>query len=258
MAEEEKIREHAKHALQALTNKTKNWKDRIKDFLWEVFIILVAVNITLWFHNWNEKRHESAQVKEFLIDIRENLVQDTTNIRNYIKYTTDKQLAYYDSVLSQINRNKIDIQYIDSKYGYLINSSFNMNFNYGIYQSFNSANNLRLINNRKLVSDIISLYSNFLPAIQSNYKYMQDLRMSYFEKYIALKIGFDNKNLTKLSTIIYQPEVLYTFKIGSTFLKEINRQGENINNQITTIIQEIDQELKTQYNYKGKTDNVLP
>jgi len=55
MAEEEKIREHAKRALQALMDKTKKWKDRIKDFLWEVFIIVVAVNITLWFHNWSDK-----------------------------------------------------------------------------------------------------------------------------------------------------------------------------------------------------------
>ena len=251
------IRKHAKHALQALTNKSKDWKERIKDFLWEVFIILVAVNITLWFHNWSEKRHERVQVKEFLIDIRESLVQDTTNIRNFIKYTTNKQLAYYDSVLSQINKNKIDAQYIDSKYGYLVNIS-DMNFNYGIYQSFSFANNLRLIENRKLLSDIISLYSNSLPAIQTNYKYMQDLRMSSFEKYIALKIGFDNRSLTKLSTIIYQPEVLYTFKMGGTFLKEINRQGENINNQMATIIQEIDQELKTRYNYKGRTDKTLP
>ena len=47
MAEEEKIREHAKHALQDLTNKNKKWKDRIKDFAWEVFIIIVAMNITL-------------------------------------------------------------------------------------------------------------------------------------------------------------------------------------------------------------------
>jgi hypothetical protein len=33
MAEEEKIREHVKRALQGLTNK-KKWKERIKDFLW--------------------------------------------------------------------------------------------------------------------------------------------------------------------------------------------------------------------------------
>jgi len=80
MAEEEKIRGNAKRALQALTDKTKNWKGRIKDFLWEVFIILVAVNITIWFHDWSQKRHEQAQVKEFLISTRESLIQDTLNM----------------------------------------------------------------------------------------------------------------------------------------------------------------------------------
>ena len=47
MAEEEKIRQHAKHALQALTDKKRGWKEKLKDFLWEILIIIIAVNITL-------------------------------------------------------------------------------------------------------------------------------------------------------------------------------------------------------------------
>jgi len=147
MAEEEKIREHAKHALQVLTDKRKTLKDRIIDFFWEVFIILVAVNITLWFHDWSAKRHDRALAKEFLIDIRESLVQDTLHFSNYFDFM-DNVLIYYDSVLSQIDKNKIDAQYIDSLYVYLT-ANTKIVLNYGIYQSFTSGNNLRLIENRK-------------------------------------------------------------------------------------------------------------
>jgi len=248
MAEEEKIRKHAKHALQALTDKTKKWKDRIKDFLWEVFIILVAVNITLWFHDWSQKRHEQAQVKEFLISTRESLVQDTINIRSYINTMNNYVLVYYDSVLFQIKNNKIDAQYIDSLYSKL-GFSNGININYGIYQSFSSANNLRLIENRKLSSDIISLYSA-LPDIDASIDLLFNKRSDAFEKYIAIKIGFDNKGSTKLSTIIHQPEVIYTFRMGKTLIEDSYHLYDYYVTQIDSVIKEIDQELKAQYNYK--------
>ena len=256
MAEEEKIREHAKHALQALTDKTKKWKDRIKDFLWEVFIILVAVNITLWFHNWSDKRHERAQVKEFLISTRESLIQDTTNIRNYITFMTNETLVYYDSILSQIHRNEINTLYIDSHSGLLLNDR-SVIPNYSFYQSFNSNNNLRLIENRKLLNDIISLYSASFPNFQANMKAFTDMRFAGFEKYIGTKTPFDSNGI-KLSQILNQLDVKYLIQISDFFIIDLNRQSKNLIEQIAAIIQEIDQELKTKYGYKEKIDKALP
>jgi len=251
MAEKEIIRGNAKRALQALTDKTKNWKGRIKDFLWEVFIILVAVNITLWFHDWSEKRHERAQAKEFLIDIRESLVQDTISFRNYFNFM-DNVLVYYDSVLVQIEKNKIDTQYVDSLSDRLI-YNMSMSFNYGIYQSFSSGNNLRLIKNRKLLNDIISLFTGDFPSVDSNIENITKKRIDTYEKYIALKTGYYNNGPTKLSTIIHQPEVIYTFQMGEGAIRGTNDYFKRfIIPRADNLIQEIDQELKTRYNYKMK------
>ena len=43
-----------------------------------------------------------------------------------------------------------------------------------------------------------------------------------------------------------------------TFIIDLNRQSENLIEQIALVIQEIDQELKTQYGYKEKIDKALP
>jgi len=159
-------------------------------------------------------------------------------------------LVYYDSVLFQIENNKIDAQYIDSLYSKL---GFNngININYGIYQSFSSANNLRLIENRKLSSDIISLYSA-LPDIDASIDLLFNKRSDAFEKYIAVKIGFDNKGTTKLSTIIHQPVVIYTFRMGKTLIEDSYHLYDYYITRIDSLIKEIDQELKTRYNYKMK------
>ena len=247
-AEEEKIVEHAKEAVHALTDRKKSWSKKIGSFLWEILVIIIAVNLTIWFHNWNDKRHEQAQVKNFLIDTRESLIQDTVNIRKYIDVMTKEQVVYYDSVLSQIGREKIDAQYID-RYWNLLISTFGVENNYGIYQSFISANNFRLIENQKLSSDIISLYSFILPDIETKIKLLYDKRSDAFDKYIAVKIGFDNGGLTKLSTIIYQPEVIYVFRMGDVLIKGTNSDFERNINQIAAVIQEIDKELKDRFGY---------
>jgi len=251
MAEEEKIREHAKQALQALTDKTKTWKDRIKDFLWEVFIILVAVNITLLFHNWSEKRQEQAQEKEILINIRESLVQDTSYIRYSINFWTNGPLAYYDSVLFQINRKKIDPQYIDSLFFQLGNNT-GIPINYSIYQSFSSGNNLSLFENKKLLNDIIFLYSATYPDIQENIDNLFKMRTDDYDKYIGHKTGLYNNSQTKLSTIICQPDIVYVLQKGEGLIKGVIDKGEEAINQASALIQEIDQELRTRYNYKFK------
>jgi len=248
-AEEDKMLEHAKEAVHALTDKKKKWSQKIGSFLWEILIIVIAVNLTIWFHNWNDKRHEQAQVKDFLIDTRESLIQDTINIRKYIDVMTNEQLVYYDSVLSQINKKQIDAQYIDLRSNRLL-STYGVRINYGIYQSFSSVNNLRLIENRKLLSDIISLYSSYFPSMQSKIKDLYDKRADGFNKYIAVKIGFDNTGSTKLSTIIYQPEVIYLFRMGDVMIKDVNRDFVGYINYVATVMEEIDKELKDKFNYK--------
>ena len=250
-AEEEKIVEHAKEAVHALTDRKKSWSKKIGSFLWEILVIVIAVNLTIWFHNWNDKRHEQAQVKNFLIDTRESLIQDTVSIRKYINYMTNNQLVYYDSVLSQINRNKIDAQYIDA-YFYQLTGNYGMEIDYSTYQSFSSANNLRLVENRKLLRDIVSLYSNKFSTLQSNFQLLYEKRFDGFDKYIAIKTGYNN-NFTKLSTIIHQPEVINIIQMGDIIIKEVNEQCERVINQTATVIQEIDKELKNKFNVTVET-----
>ena len=248
-AEEDKIVEHAKEAIHSLTDKKKSWKEKIGSFLWEILIIIIAVNLTIWFHSWSDKRHEQAQVKEFLISTRESLVQDTVSIKFYIKDMTDGPLVYYDSIISQMDKNKIDTQYVDFRIFNLVHTG-GIKINDGIYRGFSSANNLRLIENQKLLSDIISLYSISFPSLQEKIKKLFDSRSNSFDKYIGPKIDINSKTgYGKLSTIIFQPEVKYQIQIGELAIREVNQGCKITINTIAIVIQEIDQELKDKFNY---------
>ena len=249
MAEEEKIEAHAKKALRILTNRKKKWRDKIKDFLWEILIIIVGVSITLWFHNWNDKRHEREQVKEFLISIRENLIQDTAKFNHYINSVKDGQIEYYDSVLYQINNNKFDIKYIDTN-SHFLHYRWYFNFDCGLYQSFSASGNLRLVENQKLLSGITNLYFN-LPIMEDKHSTSEDKRMDDYKKYIGSKISIDSSGNCKLSTIIRQPDVRFYIQWYDQYLHDIVKDIGNAIDYLVTVIHEIDKELKDNFNYEA-------
>ena len=256
-AEEEKIVEHAKEAIHALTDKKKNWKEKIGGFLWEILIIIIAVNLTIWFHSWSDKRHEQALVKEFLIDTRKSMVNDTIGIRAYINFMTNVPLVYYDSVLSQINNKKIDAHYIDSHIMTLTQNT-GILFNFSTYQGFSSANNFRLIKNYSLSHSLIALYTEIYPQYKVIWQQLDDRRRDAFDKYIAIKTGYYNNGKVKLSSIINQPEVIYVFQMGDFRIKNSNESFEELIGIINYYITLIDKELKDRFDYIEKQDKTAP
>ena len=165
---------------------------------------------------------------------------------------TNDILVYYDSVLSQISRNKINAQYIDDNTDKLSTNNFNIAINFSKYQSFSSSGNLRLIENRQLLNDITYFYSEVFPKIPIVLSDLYNRRNNAFDKYIGYKIGIENNGMINVSTIINHPEIKYLFKSESENIKGINSGCEIIINKIDSVIPKIDNELKSRFNYEVK------
>jgi len=249
MAEEEKIEQHAKKALHVLTNKKKKWKEKIKDFLWEILIIIVGVSITLWFHNWNDRREDRETEKQFLIDLRQNLNDNTEVMKDMINYYSDSMLHYYDTVLVQIKTNKIDTQYINSKSSLLL-SSHSAELDFGLFESFKSAGNLRLIENQKLLTDITNLYAAELPYREGSIERTFTQLFNDFDKYAGVKIGF-NKSLffPKLSMYLKDPSVFYFIQKSDAMLYFLIQNMRGTLMEMNEVGNKIDQELKDRFGY---------
>jgi len=165
MAEEEKIREYAKLALQDLTDESKNWKDRIKDFLWEVFIILVAVNITLWFHNWNDKRHEKKEMSLYLNTIKMELKANAENFEYYAKWLQKSaNYANYLKLNAKKPLNKDSLNYYavttDKGCGYMnINSLTTAYFTSYAFEMFKNSAIMSKFSDTELLKSIWEAYT---------------------------------------------------------------------------------------------------
>jgi hypothetical protein len=53
MAEQEIIK-HTKAIVELTTDRKKTWQHRVKEIAREILIIVFAVSISIWFHNWSE------------------------------------------------------------------------------------------------------------------------------------------------------------------------------------------------------------
>jgi len=226
MAEEEKIREHAKQALEALTDKKKKWTERLRDFLWEILIIVVAINLTLWFHNWSDKRLDRELEKDFLIGTRNDM--------NGIMHELDSGvvrfqpiLDYYDSVWTQINEHRIDKAFVDTNSWKLREENYFV-YNNSRFESFKSSGYLRLIENHRLSEEITYLYTAILPFQLEADKSVYDKRESELTTYISSKVRMDYEGNMYVSEILNNPEVKNQIYMQGTALYDRRRQKKRV------------------------------
>ena len=246
MAEEEKIRGYAKRALQALTDKTKKWKDRLKDFAWEVFIILVAVNITLWFHSWSEKRHNREIEKEFLIGTREDLDPIKNDLNNDLNQILNPLVNYYDTINKQITEHRIDKAFADTNAKRLIAGQI-FTYDDSRFESFKSSGYLRLIENPTLQKNITALFTQLTNQTEWD-KSFYDERRQNFTTYISTRLQMDS--LIHISPLLNIPEVKYQMVLQNSWANEIQRQKQQLLQDINNVQNAIDKELKDRFNYQ--------
>ena len=249
MAEEELIREHAKHALQSLTDRKKRWNERISDFFWEVFIIIVAVNITLWFHDWSEKRHDRELEKNFLIGTRNDLVIVKDRLGWFDSF--QPVLDYYDSVWVQMNEHRIDTAFIDANSQYLIGTQY-FSYDNSRFESFKSSGYLRLIENPKLLEEITRLYTVEFPNRTSGDVMIFSDQRHNFTTYIGSKTPIDPSGKIHVSKLLNDPGVKYHIYYQKLILQEMKVQKQDLRQRIEKLINLIDEELKNRFKYKEK------
>src|SRR5690242_16282248 len=80
MAEQEVIK-HTKKAYTVLSHKEHSVFYKIKEFIMEIFIIVFAITISIWFHNRSEHSHQQQDVKEFLLGLKADLQNDIKEMK---------------------------------------------------------------------------------------------------------------------------------------------------------------------------------
>jgi len=253
MAEEEKIEQHAKKALRTLTNKKKKWKEKIRDFLWEILIIIVGVSITLWFHNWNDRRQDRELEKNFLIGVRSDLHDITLTLDSgFVQF--QPTLDYYDTLWAQMNTHRISAAYLNNHSYNLINTCY-FTYDNSRFESFKSSGYLKLIENEKLLEDISKLYGVDLPQQEDDDNLTFDFRRNNFITYIGSKAVIDSSGNTIITDLLNDKGFRYQIFIQRIALQDLKRHKKGLLDAVKKVIPEIDKELKERFGYEVANKN---
>jgi len=215
-----------------------------------MFIIILAVNITLWFHNWSEKRHERELEKNFLIGIRGDLNVVKQDLKGNL--VANQSISdYYDTISIQMNKCRINKEFVNDNCGNL-SSYFLFFYDNSRFENFKSSGYLRLIENDSLAMRISSLYTVELPRDANFDNSVSDERERNFITYIGSKAQIDSAGKMIVSNLLNNPEVKFQIQWQKArfFTRKLQKQ-ETIKS-VDAVIAQIDDELKKRFDYKEK------
>ena len=168
---QDEVAKHTKKIYSTVKESTFSFGEKIKEILIEIFIIVFAVMLSISLHDWSEHRHQQKEVKEFLVDLKDDLNKDIESM-NKLKKRYERAVKEY-SYLESLNAKRIDS--IKAKNGD-INMSLILNpieINDGNYESFKSSGKIGFIENKKIKILILRYYEKLMPYLKTTGAYYE-------------------------------------------------------------------------------------
>jgi hypothetical protein len=174
---EHEVQGHTKKIYKAWKDPQKKIWDKVKDISIEIGIIVFAISLSIWFHNWSEHRHEQQEVKSFLVGLKGDLEADIKEMNEDLKSYNgnSKTFAYLISLKLNETPTKDSIK----KYGRYFNNTTGLNANAGRFEGFKSSGKIGHIENEQLQNDILDLYEEDIPHLISNTNIYSKIKLEY-------------------------------------------------------------------------------
>jgi Fe2+ transport system protein B len=107
MAEQEVIK-HTKKVISEFNDSNHSFWHKAREFFTEILIIVFAISLSIWFHNWSEHNKEQAQVKTFLLGLRNDVSADISDAKEIKIFFHNSDSTYrYLSSLDRIEFGRI-------------------------------------------------------------------------------------------------------------------------------------------------------
>jgi hypothetical protein len=73
---QDEVTKHTRKIYEEVKNPGHNIWEKFKEVTIEILIIVFAVTLSIWLHNWSDNREQQKQTDEFLAGIRVDLAKD--------------------------------------------------------------------------------------------------------------------------------------------------------------------------------------
>lgn len=165
MADQEVIK-HANKVITTLKDKEVTIWYKLREFVVEILVIVFAVTVSIWLHNWSEHVNEQKVTRTFLLGLKNDLQADVVDIKDELETYKKFELLYtFLSHLDQANPPDKDSLHLA-----IVNLSVNtfLRAHKSRFDGFLSAGKIMTIENDSLTQDILEYYQATLSALNTS------------------------------------------------------------------------------------------
>ncbi len=225
-----------------MENKTGKY---LKYAIGEIILVVIGILIALQINNWNEHRKQRASIEQSLLEVRNNMVNDTLKMSEVIK-KLQEEVTIQKEVIDAIKNEII----LDSTYNEKLGKCSLINGMPITQTGFNNLKELGLgnIKNQYLEAELINYYETLKKDFEIQQGYDQSSFREYWIPY--LKDNFKDysyrnyaipKNYKALSR---DSEFLVLLKVNMETREGTLRSSNNLQTSSKNLISLIDEELK--------------
>ncbi len=187
MAEQE-ITKHTKAVYNILKEPSRNWQHKLTDIITEVAIIVFAVSISIWFHNWSEERHDRKEARAFLTGLRDDIKGDEEHLKSsqHFYQTALSGLTYF----LQPDAAGTDSSHLNANDAFL--SSTDLQPYIGRYEGFKQSGRFKIIENTALLNNIIMLHEQVFGHINSLNQIYSNYNSNYIIPFLGKHVQMDS------------------------------------------------------------------
>ena len=177
MAEHEIIK-HIEKVVNVSRSHEKTWQHKLREILLEIVIIVFAVSLSIWLHNWAESLKDRKEEREFLTGLKEDLQADMQEMNSDRRTFQDGLVAvnYFERVGSGEGLNQDSLlNYIGFLTSYAV-----IEPRISRFEALKSSGKIGIVSNKDLMLHIIDLYTKDFPLIIHRNEFINRLRTERF------------------------------------------------------------------------------
>ena len=241
MADQEVIK-HVEHAIKVARSK-KSWMHKAQEILLEILIIVFAVSLSIWLHNWSESSKDREEERDFLVGLKQDLQADHQDLEagradfNHILAGTKYfvRVGKGEAVNSDSAKYYMPILF---SYATLFPRSSR-------FEALRGSGRLGIIRDKQLLVDITELYTVDFPHLERVDDYINDLRKERFLPFFAghAKLNDSASNINNWEEILRLPEMRVMIVTLNSATNNVGAYGSTMA-QIDLIVKKIDKDLE--------------
>ena len=236
MAEQEVIK-HTKKVFGIWKTNNPIWH-KVGEFIFEIFIIVLAVTISIYFHDRSVLKHQRHEAEEFLSGLKQDLTTDIEEMNQDKSSFKQSEKAFY-YITSRKLDEPLNADTIRKYRGWIFNTT-GLVPNSGRFEGFKSAGKIGTIENKELQNNIMDLYQEDILNLINSTNFYTSKKLSLFEY-----VNMNRKRLTDSTSnlvSVLSSDPAYNICVSLTFVKEILDRYDTCINKMNTIISDIGKE----------------